>query len=96
MDIQTKENSVVKAVFDGEVTRIATIPGKNNIVIIRHGDYMTVYAQLNTINVKKGQTVRANDVIGEVFTNKDGVTELEFQVYKGTTKLNPENWLAMK
>lgn len=96
VDIQTKENSLVKAVFDGEVTRIATIPGKNNIVIIRHGDYMTVYARLNTINVKKGQKVRANDVIGDVYTNNDGVTELEFQVYKGTTKLNPEHWLAMK
>ncbi len=96
VDIQTKENSVARAVFDGEVTRIATIPGKNNIVIIRHGDYMTVYAQLSVINVKKGQRVRANDVIGEVYTNRDGVTELEFQVYKGTTKLNPENWLAMK
>lgn len=96
VDIQTKENAVVKTVFDGEVTRIATIPGKNNIVIIRHGDYMTVYARLNTINVKKGQKVRANDIIGEVYTNKEGVTELEFQVYKGTTKLNPESWLAMK
>lgn len=96
VDIQTSENSTVKAVFDGEVTRIATIPGKNNIVIIRHGDYMTVYARLGTVNVKKGQKVRANDVIGAVFTDRDGVTELEFQVYKGTTKLNPENWLALK
>ena len=96
VDIQTNENSVVKSVFDGEVTRIATIPGKNNIVIIRHGDYMTVYARLGAINVKKGQKVKANDVIGEVYTDRDGVTELEFQVYKGTTKLNPENWLALK
>jgi len=96
VDIQTEENSVVRAVFDGEVTRIATIPGKNNIVVIRHGDYLTVYARLKRINVKKGQRVKANDVIGEVFTDRDGVTELEFQVYKGTIKLNPENWLAMK
>jgi len=96
VDIQTKENATAKAVFDGEVTRIATIPGKNSIVIIRHGDYMTVYARLETVNVKKGQKVKANDVIGEVYTDRDGVTELEFQVYKGTTKLNPENWLAMK
>lgn len=96
VDIQTQENATVKAVFDGEVTRIATIPGKNNIVIIRHGDYMTVYARLNTVNVKSGQLVKASDVIGEVHTNREGVSELEFQVYKGTTKLNPENWLALK
>lgn len=94
--IQTEKDSQVKAVFDGEVTLIGTIQGKNNIVVIRHGDYLTVYARLKTINVKKGQRVRVNDVIGEVFTDRDGVTELEFQVYKGTTKLNPENWLAMK
>ncbi|GAB4239142.1 MAG: peptidoglycan DD-metalloendopeptidase family protein [Ekhidna sp.] len=94
--IQTEKDSQVKAVFDGEVTLIGTIQGKNNIVVIRHGDYLTVYARLKTINVKKGQKVRAKDVIGEVYTDRDGVTELEFQVYKGTTKLNPENWLALK
>jgi septal ring factor EnvC (AmiA/AmiB activator) len=94
--IQTEKDSPIRAVFDGEVTLIGTIQGKNNIVVIRHGDYLTVYARLKTINVKKGQRVRANDVIGEVFTDRDGISELEFQVYKGTTKLNPENWLAMK
>ncbi|MEM6734528.1 MAG: peptidoglycan DD-metalloendopeptidase family protein [Bacteroidota bacterium] len=94
--IQTEKNSRVKSVFDGEVTLIGTIQGKNNIVVIRHGDYLTVYARLRSINVKKGQRVKANDIIGEVYTDRDGVTELEFQVYKGTTKLNPENWLALK
>ncbi|MEQ9468648.1 MAG: peptidoglycan DD-metalloendopeptidase family protein [Ekhidna sp.] len=94
--IQTEKDSPVKAVFDGEVTLIGTIQGKNNIVVIRHGDYLTVYARLKTINVKKGQRVKANDIIGEVFTDRDGISELEFQVYKGTTKLNPENWLALK
>lgn len=94
--IQTEKDSRVKAVFDGEVTSISSIPGKNNVVLIRHGDYLTVYAQLKTINVKKGQRIKANEIIGEVYTDRDGVTELEFQVYKGTTKLNPENWLAAK
>ncbi|WP_420316682.1 murein hydrolase activator EnvC family protein [Ekhidna sp.] len=94
--IQTEKDSPVRAVFDGEVTLIGTIPGKNNVVVIRHGSYLTVYAQLKTINVKKGQRVKANDIIGEVYTDRDGISELEFQVYKGTTKLNPENWLAMK
>jgi len=49
-----------------------------------------------SINVKKSRKVKAGDVIGEVYTDRDGVTELEFQVYKGTTKLDPEQWLAMK
>ncbi|MEP5105573.1 MAG: peptidoglycan DD-metalloendopeptidase family protein [Ekhidna sp.] len=94
--IQTEKDSPVRAVFEGEVTLIGTIPGKNNVVVIRHGSYLTVYAQLKNINVKKGQRVRSNDIIGEVYTDRDGISELEFQVYKGTTKLNPENWLAFK
>jgi septal ring factor EnvC (AmiA/AmiB activator) len=96
VDIQTEKGSKVKAVFDGQVTMIAPVAGKNNIVMIRHGDYITIYARLKTVNVKSGQRVKANDIIGEVFTDKDGKSELEFQIYKGTTKLNPENWLAMK
>lgn len=94
--IQTEKDSQVIAVFDGEVTMISAIPGKNSVVVIRHGSYLTVYAQLKNVNVKKGQKVKANDIIGEVQTDRDGVSELEFQVYKGRTKLNPENWLAMK
>ena len=96
VDIQTEKGSKVKAVFDGEVTMIAPVAGKNNIVMIRHGDYLTVYARLKSVNVQKGQQVRVNDVIGEIYTNREGISELEFQVYKGTTKLNPENWLAMQ
>ena len=94
--IQTERDSKVRAVLDGEVTMTGVIPGKNNFVLIRHGDYLTVYARLKSINVKKGQKVKADGIIGEVYTDRNGVTELEFQVYKGTTKLNPEHWLAMK
>ncbi|WP_179213360.1 murein hydrolase activator EnvC family protein [Ekhidna lutea] len=94
--IQTEKDSKVKAVFDGVVSEIWVLQGKNNVVVLRHGDYMTVYAKLKTVNVKKGQMIRSNDIIGEVYTDRDGVSELEFQLYKGASKLNPENWLAMK
>ncbi len=94
--IQTEKDTKVKAVFEGVVTRIAAIESMNNIVIVRHGDYFTVYARLKSVNVKKGQRVRANDIIGEVYTNKDGISELEFQVWKERTKLDPEKWLALK
>ncbi|MEM9895200.1 MAG: peptidoglycan DD-metalloendopeptidase family protein [Bacteroidota bacterium] len=96
VDIQTEKGSKVKAVFDGQVTMVAPVTGKNNCVVIRHGDYLTVYARLKTVNVKMGQRVTEKDIIGEVFTDRDGISELEFQVYKGTNKLNPENWLALK
>lgn len=94
--IQTEKNAQVKAVFDGEVTEVMALKGKNNIVIVRHGSYRTVYARLKSIQVKKGQKLKANEPIGEVYTNTSGVSELEFHVYKGTTKLNPEHWLALK
>lgn len=96
VDIQTEEGTPVKAVFDGVVSRIAIIQGKNQVVIIRHGEYKTLYAQLKSTNVKKGQVVKKGDIIGEVFTNRDGVSEIEFHVYKGLNTLNPENWLALK
>ncbi|WP_425390180.1 murein hydrolase activator EnvC family protein [Ekhidna sp.] len=96
VDIQTESGALVTAVFDGVVSEIAVIPGKNQVIIIRHGDYKTLYAQLKTVNVKKGQKVKKGDVLGEVYTNRDGVSEMEFHVYKGLNNLNPENWLAMK
>jgi septal ring factor EnvC (AmiA/AmiB activator) len=94
--IQTEKDTKVKAVFEGVVSTIAAIESMNNIVIVRHGDYFTVYARLKTVNVSKGQRVRTDDIIGEVYTNKDGISELEFQVWKERTKLDPEKWLALK
>lgn len=95
VDIQTEEGTPVKAVFDGVVSKIAVIQGKNQVVIIRHGSYKTLYAQLKSVNVKVGQTIKKGDILGEVYTNRDGVSEIEFHVYKGVQNLNPENWLAM-
>ncbi|MEP5613803.1 MAG: peptidoglycan DD-metalloendopeptidase family protein [Cyclobacteriaceae bacterium] len=94
--IQTEKDTKVKTVFEGVVSTIAAIESMNNIVIVRHGDYYTVYARLKTVNVQKGQRVRRDDIIGEVYTNKDGISELEFQVWKERTKLDPEKWLALK
>lgn len=94
--IQTEKEAEVKAVFEGVVTSIGAIAGMNNVVLIKHGDYFTVYARLKSVNVKKGQRVRSDDVIGEIFTNQEGISELIFRVYKGKIKLNPENWLALK
>ena len=94
--IQTSKASKVTAVYDGEVSQVSAIAGMNNIVLIKHGEYFTVYARLKTISVKRGQRVKVGEVIGEVYTNQDGVTELEFQLYKGRVKLDPEKWLAFK
>lgn len=96
IDIQTAENQSVKAVYDGIVASVAFVPGMNNVVLIKHGDYFTLYARLKSVNVKKGEVISASQSIGEVFTDSDGVTELQFQVWKNNTTLNPSNWLQKR
>lgn len=97
VNIQTKENEKVKAVFNGIVKKIAIVPGEfKYVVIIQHGTYFTVYAKLKKVDVKMGQQLLRDDVIGEVNTDLDGVSEVQFQVWKNTQKLDPELWLAKK
>ncbi|UXP33183.1 peptidoglycan DD-metalloendopeptidase family protein [Reichenbachiella agarivorans] len=96
VDIQTQKDASVNAVFTGTVATTAFVPGMNSVVIIQHGDYYTLYAKLKTVNVKKGQVVNAKQNIGTVFTNKDGISELQFQVWKNNVKLDPEKWLQIK
>jgi len=97
VNIQTKENEKVRAVFNGTVKKIAIVPGEfKYVVIVQHGTYYTVYAKLKKVNVKMGQQLMKDDVIGEVNTDMDGVSEVQFQVWKNTKKLDPELWLAKK
>lgn len=93
LGLQTKKGSQVKSVFEGKVTTVATIPGMHKVVMVQHGDYFTVYAKLIKTSVKTGEIVSRKEIIGEVFTNADGETELEFQIWKGKNRLNPEDWL---
>jgi murein hydrolase activator len=94
--IQTNKHEEVKAVYDGVVTRVGTIPSLGMVVIIKHGEYLTVYANLSKANVKHGQEVKAKQGIGEVFTDKDGISELNFQIWKNLDKLDPQTWLGSK
>lgn len=94
--IQTKKGEQVTSVSMGTVTMVADSPGMQRVVMIRHGQYLTVYARLEDVKVKKGQTVNRGDVIGVVYTDNEGVSQLEFQVWKGSSKLDPATWLAKK
>lgn len=97
VNIQTKQNEQVSAVFNGIVKKIAIVPGEfKYVVIVQHGSYFTVYAKLKKVDVKSGQQIARGDVIGEVNTDVDGVSEVQFQVWKNTQKLDPELWLAKK
>ncbi len=93
VNIQTKQNEKVKAIFDGEVRAVAFIPSIGNSVIISHGDYFTVYSGLKEVTVSKGQKVNTNQELGQVLTNGDGISELRFQIRKNTEPVDPEQWL---
>lgn len=93
VNIQTKQNEKVKAIFDGEVRAVAFIPSIGNSVIISHGDYYTVYSGLKDVTVSKGQKVNTNQELGLVLTNGDGISELRFQIRKHTEPVDPEQWL---
>nr|WP_235985323.1 peptidoglycan DD-metalloendopeptidase family protein [Spirosoma utsteinense] len=93
VDIQTNAGEGVRTVYDGIVQDVTNIPGMNNVVAIQHGDYFTIYAKLRSVSVRAGQRVKARESIGTVATDKNGVSEMQFQIWKEFTKLNPESWL---
>jgi septal ring factor EnvC (AmiA/AmiB activator) len=93
VNIQTREDEKVKCIFDGEVSRVAFIQTMGNTVIIKHGEYLTVYAGLKEVFVRTGQKVSTNQEIGKVFSNSDGVSELRFQIFKNSTPVDPQTWL---
>jgi murein hydrolase activator len=94
--IQTPARSDARAVFDGIVTQRFSVPGSNNGVIIQHGQYRTVYANLTQIYVRIGDKVSAKQKIGQVYTDSesDNKTELFFQIRKDKAILNPESWIT--
>lgn len=94
--IQTNMGADARAVFEGVVTQCFSIPGSNNAVIIKHGNYRTVYTNLTTIYVKEGDKVTAKQKIGRIFVDEenDNKTEMLLMLYLNTTLLNPEPWLA--
>lgn len=94
IDIQTNAGEPVRAVYDGIVRDVQYMQGSNNVVAIQHGDYFTVYANLRSVSVRAGQRIKAREPIGVVSTSASGVSELQFQIWKEFTKLNPATWLV--
>ena len=92
--ITTEKGASVRAIFDGTVSRILSIPGAGKAIIINHGDYFSVYNNLSDVMVISGQSIKTKQELGLVSTNpksKETITEL--QIWKGNKKLNPAQWL---
>ncbi len=96
INIATEIGSRVRAIFNGEVSRVFGISGGNTAVIIRHGAYLTVYSNLREVVVKKGDKVTTKQNIGTVYSdsNENDKSILKFQIWKESTKLNPEDWIG--
>lgn len=94
--ISTIENAEVKVVFDGEVRQVRTIPGLNNVVLIRHGNFLSVYANLAHVYVRSGDIVRTGQLIGRVFTDTDegNKSVLHLGIWEENRKLDPMIWLS--
>jgi len=92
--IETNENESVRTVFKGKVFKIQAIKGANKAVFVIHGDYLSVYNNLSSINVEVGDELTTNQVIGKVGkSTATGRPTLSFLIYKNTQALNPAHWI---
>ncbi len=94
VDISTEKNAPVLAVFAGKVTSVVVVSSNLKAVLIQHGQYFTVYSNLNTVKVKVGDNVSLKQEIGGVGLNSSGLYDIHFEIWKEKTNLNPETWLA--
>lgn len=88
-----KPGARARCIFDGVVTAVFQFGGSKN-VLVRHGSYISVYCNLSSVIVQKGQRLKARDLIGTVMSDDSGNSVLHFQLRHETTKLNPEAWIG--
>ncbi|HAD12697.1 MAG TPA: hypothetical protein DCF33_09695 [Saprospirales bacterium] len=94
VDIRTEEGASVRSVADGKVAGVQFVPGHDYTVILQHGDYYTVYTNLASTSLVKGQDVKAKQPIGQVSTNNiTGTSELHFEVWQQKERMNPSLWI---
>ena len=95
IDIATTDGAKARAVFEGEVASVTKLTGSNTVVILRHGEYFTVYSNLENVTVKRGDKVNTKQNLGTVHTNKtESKTELHFELLKEQSRQDPAIWLS--
>tara|TARA_B100000809_G_scaffold266826_1_gene331957 strand:- start:1796 stop:3025 length:1230 start_codon:yes stop_codon:yes gene_type:complete len=97
IDISTTKGATARAVFNGVVSSVAIIPGEGKVVMVRHGEYLTVYSYMSEVFVSKGDKIDLKQDLG-VLVNEAGKskTEVHIEIWKGMTKLNPKYWIFRK
>jgi septal ring factor EnvC (AmiA/AmiB activator) len=92
--IATDQGAKARAIFEGEVIAILSIPGGKKGVQVKHGNFISTYYNLSDLYVKKGDKVATKAELGKIYTNRtSGKTRLKFYLYKDTSRLNPEDWV---
>ena len=99
IDISTPKNAVVRSIFDGEVTSVINIPGAGKVVIIKHGNYRSVYSNLQDVYVTKGAKVKTKTPVGSLLPTKDGnISVAHFEIHEVkdglVNQLNPNLWIS--
>jgi septal ring factor EnvC (AmiA/AmiB activator) len=97
IDISTTKGATARAVFNGVVSSVAIIPGEGKVVMVRHGEYLTVYSYMSEVFVSKGDKIDLKQDLG-VLVNEAGKskTQVHIEIWKGMTKLNPKYWIFRK
>jgi murein DD-endopeptidase MepM/ murein hydrolase activator NlpD len=93
VEITTDAGSSARAVFGGEVTSVIVLSPINKAVMVQHGDFFTVYQNLSSVFVNKGDKVSTKQSLGKVRTNSEGRTIIKFLILQNTTYNNPQSWL---
>jgi septal ring factor EnvC (AmiA/AmiB activator) len=96
IEISTESGASARAVFAGEVTQVQLITPVKKAVIVKHGDFFTIYQNLSSVNVQAGDKVSAKETLGKIRTDGDGRTVLKFVVSQNSTYFNPTTWLAKR
>ena len=97
IDIRTEKNAGVIAIFEGDVVGVVSVPGNNYMVIIRHGNYYSVYSNLENVRVKREQKVSRGQSLGIVYFDEEvEASELHFEIWEGKSKHNPATWLIKR
>lgn len=93
IDISVSQGAEALAIFEGTVTKVLVIPNAGKAVLLRHGEYLSVYFQLHDVFVKAGDKISVRQRLGSIITNETGKTELHFELWKGKTILDPALWI---
>lgn len=94
VSIRTSDGATARAVFEGTVANVFYIPGAGWNILVTHGNYFTVYSGLSSTKVKKGDNVKTKQAVGVVGKDDEGDTVINFQIWKGASKMDPEGWIA--